>query len=56
MNQYGTFVTLRKYPKFVLIDQEILGDEIRLRAKGMPDLRLPLNMQKKDGDHVTDLT
>ncbi|XP_066913937.1 mitochondrial amidoxime reducing component 2-like [Clytia hemisphaerica] len=56
LNEYGTFVTLRKYPKFVLIDQEILGDEIRLRAEGMPDLRLPLKMTKKDGDHVADVT
>lgn len=56
LNQYGTFVTLRKYPKFVLIKQNILGDKIKLEASGMPDLYLPLNMQKSDGDHLADVT
>lgn len=56
LNQYGTFTTLRKYPKFVLICTEILKDQIRLSADGMPDLYLPLHMKKKDGDHTVDVT
>ena len=57
LNKYGTFVTLRKYPKFVLIKQEILEDQIRLTADGMEnDLYLPLHMKKEDGDHMADVT
>jgi len=56
LNKHGTFVTLRRYPKFVLIKQEILEDEIRLTADGMNDLYLPLNMTKEDGDHIADVT
>ena len=56
LNQYGTFVTLRKHPKFVLINQKIVEDSICLKVDGMPDLYLPLFMEKKDGDHMADVT
>lgn len=56
LNQYGTFMTLRKYPKLVLVEQKILKDSICLKADSMPDLYLPLSMETKDGDHMTDVT
>lgn len=49
-------MTLRKHPKLVLINHEILEDSICLKADGMPDLHLPLSMETKDGDHMTDVT
>ena len=49
-------MTLRKYPKLVLINQEILEDSISLKVEGMPDLYLPLTMKAKDGDHLADVT
>ena len=56
MNQYGTFVTLRKHPKLVLIEQIILSDKLMLKAEGMPDLYLPITMTKKDGNYTADVT
>ena len=56
LNQYGTFMTLRKFPRFVNIKPTILKDQIKLEVEGMPDLYLPLHMSKKDGDRTREVT
>lgn len=33
-----------------------MEDRIRLRADGMLDMYLPLQMEEKDSDHVADIT
>ena len=55
LNEYGTMMTLRKFPTFVLIRQTITNDAIILEADGMESLRLPLHMLKSDGDHITSI-
>lgn len=37
-------MTLRRYPKLVLINQKITEDKIVLQVDGMPLLKLPLFM------------
>lgn len=55
VNQHGTLVTLRKYHKFVQINQEITDEGIVLTAEGMPPLKLPLSVKAEDGDHSSDI-
>jgi len=52
INDKGNFMSIRRYPKMVLIGQTILKNCIRLQAPGMPRLELPLTMSKADGDHL----
>lgn len=56
LNEYGTFLTLRKLPGFVKIKQRITVEGILLEASGMPTLKLPLHMNQEDGDHCSDVT
>ena len=42
-------MTLRRFPKLVLIKAEIKDDCIELNAKGMEALQLPLEMKTDDG-------
>ena len=56
VNEYGTFMSLRKFPNFAHIKQTITEKDIVLEAPGMPLLRLPLEMTQADGDHCTDVT
>lgn len=44
VNKFGTFMTLRRYPKLVLINQKITEDKIVLQVDEMPLLKLPLFM------------
>ena len=48
---------MRKRSKFVLVEQTLVDKELLLiQAPGMPDLVLPLNLRKDDGDHIADVT
>jgi uncharacterized protein YcbX len=56
VNEHGTFMTLRKHPRFVLIEPRVESDCILLEAPGMAPLKLPLHMKQQDGDHCSDVT
>ncbi|HEX6477424.1 MAG TPA: MOSC domain-containing protein, partial [Ktedonobacteraceae bacterium] len=50
VDESGTFITQRKYPRMALIATGIEGDELHLNAPGMLPLSVPL--QPRNGVHV----
>src|SRR6516225_1812645 len=50
VDESGTFITQRKYPRMALIATWIEGDELHLNAPGMPPLSVPL--QPRNGVRV----
>jgi len=52
LNQYGTMMTLRRHPKFVLINTCVKKDCIEITGENMPLLRLPLYNEIKEDSKI----
>ena len=48
-------MTLRRFPKLVLIKAKIKDDCIEVNAEGMEPLKLPLEMKKEDGKFLQEI-
>ena len=48
-------MTLRRFPKLVLIKGNIKDDCIEVNAEGMEPLKLPLEMKKEDGNFLQEI-
>ena len=55
VNEHGTLMTLRRFPKLVLIKGNIKDDCIEVNAEGMEPLKLPLEMKKEDGNFLQEI-
>lgn len=55
VNEYGTLMTLRRFPKLVLIKAKVKDDCIEINAEGMEPLKLPLEMKEEDGKFLQEI-
>jgi uncharacterized protein YcbX len=53
IDEENIFITARKYPKLVLINNRISEDILTLSTYGMPDLKLPLSEYNSQPENVT---
>lgn len=52
IDEENKFITARKYPKMVLINNHVSEETLTLSAPGMPDLKLPLSGDQARPEHV----